>query len=58
MFGRHYGEYVRFKNRLETEMASNQEQGFAREQTDYRFTYEFVQNLIRDAELIDIDIYS
>lgn len=42
MFGRHYGEYVRFKNRLESDMANNQEQGFVREQSDYRFTYEFV----------------
>lgn len=42
MFGRHYGEYVRFKNRLETEMSVNQDQGFVRDPADYRFTYEFV----------------
>ena len=31
-------------------------EGFARDQNEIRFTYDFVKNLISDTEMIDIDI--
>ena len=58
MFGRNYSEYMKFKKRQQKEIQDDPEGGFAREQSDFRFKYEFVQGLIEDAEHIDIDIFS
>ena len=32
--------------------------GYSREQSDLRFTYEFVNSMIHEVEHIDIDIFS
>ena len=58
MFGRNYSEYMKFKKRQKKEIEEDPEGGFAREQSDFRFKYEFVQGLIEDADHIDIDIFS
>jgi hypothetical protein len=49
---------VRFKKRLleEIEAINDPLEGFARDQNELRFTYDFVKNLISDTEQIDIDI--
>lgn len=53
-FHRNYQEYTRFKMRLKN--AENDTEGFARDQNELRFTYDFVQGLIDDTEQIDIEI--
>ena len=53
-FHRNYQEYTRFKMRLKD--AENDPEGFARDQNELRFTYDFVLALIEDTEQIDIEI--
>lgn len=61
---RHYNEYIKFKKRQQLEIQKGQENeeelkcGFMRDQSDLRFTYDFIKGLISDSKDIDIDIYS
>ena len=61
-FRRNYSEYQRFKGRLQEEIGNSMDleepKGYSREQSDLRFTYEFVNSMIHEVEHIDIDIFS
>ena len=52
-----YSEFLKYKKRLENEIQSSENKEIVRIQSDLRFDYEFVKDLIEDTKNIDIDIF-